>query len=1654
MTPERPHRPAPHFADTKTARTVKERARNAAITGTAGGYLGGMLVGGKAKVKIPEITRKIFRIRRKTMGVHGARTGALIGALVGATNKGKRSDTVDSVATGGDWKFGRGWPQKGAKPEGEKNRKVKIMRVQGKRVQSPGQSRVGERPGMKVMFSAYVEDMTLSGLPKDVQADVTRFVDAKKDTPLVHYGMTLSELLPKADPSNLMSARKNLGTLRASRAAMEVINKTKDGSKYVLLMNDRVIDGHHFLAKAERGKVSSSLNVLDLTPARLITGKVTEFEGKPFAGYNAKRHARTGGLNDTFRKNYNREHGSDLKRPVTTAPSKLKTGSKAAKRRASFCARMGGMQGATSKGGELTPKGAALKRWNCESGLGVTAFEKAKKEPESPTVVKARYAGRASGMGIGAVLGGMLGAERGAMASGLHGVKKMVDHAKHGMDEDFVRKVEKTAERGQTLRLSPEEIDRYERLKSHDGKQEVKLLPGKQAKALPHSGEGPTTSTPKSGAVKAVAQRAKWKVQDAAEGALKYLKRPSMSKSMIGGGLLGAYVGGKVGERHGHNMVAANKETQAKMAANRVLKKAAEIAKVRAIADQLYRQEREGRLSARQRLTAFAEEKNKPGWKRKAVIAAGGTAALTGAALMPGAVPMLRLQGRRMLAEAGKGKGLKGRIARKLGADKAAENIHGKTVTDYLDAAQGALNRGVPGKIAGHVLQHAQKDTNSRLHKKLGRYGVDHYARFRAGHREALGHWDYEVDSHLKNKGLTRVADKLGKGREKVKHAINSQLWQHGKNEAEALRAVGRDGDKDIQDYFRTLSRSKDKVYGSYAKKALLAPTLVAGGTATVAAARKPSKEKKFARVGGQLVVFETPGEKRNRVRDLRDKIGLVKDVAGAGAMTAAGVGSVKGYRLLKKKTNDPEVRKLVKYGQVLLRTWNKAGKATAQGAKNMSDVAAPGAALVRGGKAVGKAVAEPFLKAGRAVRTWMHHDPRPVQAFASKKDRENNQRDAKIVGGSTAAGALIGANYIGGRQVKEGEKLKAGVRYVRRHGGIPLVQHEGIGTGQARVAEVSHDGVRMRGDAATHIVDRKTFAKNMPVYAIDKAEDLKAALRARQGAKQVMGKKQPFDYCIKGNNCQHWTEAMRTGIKPRLSRQVRNIGKGALLAGGLATAGVAAARARKEPKKTGRKQEFMVGALLPAVAGTLGGAYAGSKLRGKAYRAIGQAWRKRNGGVMGKWGQRAARVGALATENGLGVAGGAIGSYVGSKLSKPKPEFSRIGGRLVQFGGRQQLKKIDGSFPDPLDVFIGREKAYNSDTVKDYHAERKYVRDVMSNKKKGTPESVAASKAEMERLRGQTASVGHAQVGRSLMKKADTVRRVSERGGGLIRDAVKHVKGEAREKDAWGRTKKREWEKPWFQRTQNQVAAAASLGGVALLLRSKPKLRAKMDRGVRQGQRLVNKYWSDTFPNVQALRVKGQKTVATVNAKKQAKAKTKYDKTKAETKAMAEKLRAEAAQTAAKNEAVKGPEIPGLKTGKRGKTGKQTKMARNGGRLITLADPLDVGWDIRDARGRSARVFAPEAGQRDRRPKRWHERVENERKLWGAAALTGTLTGAVASRKLMQGTVKAAVKAERNKIRVALQKVRKIRAERQPTNIHTFKPEQPMRPGPPAKRA
>ena len=72
-------------------------------------------------------------------------------------------------------------------------------------------------------------------------------------------------------------------------------------------------------------------------------------------GRGEKRPASKGaGLTAKGRAKYNRETGSNLKAPVT---GKVKPGSKAAKRRKSFCARSKGWTGERGK--------AARRRWTC-----------------------------------------------------------------------------------------------------------------------------------------------------------------------------------------------------------------------------------------------------------------------------------------------------------------------------------------------------------------------------------------------------------------------------------------------------------------------------------------------------------------------------------------------------------------------------------------------------------------------------------------------------------------------------------------------------------------------------------------------------------------------------------------------------------------------------------------------------------------------------------------------------------------------------------------------------------------------------------------------------------------------------------------------------------------------------------------------------------------------------------------------------------------------------------------------------------------------------------------------------------------------------------------------------------------------------------------
>lgn len=1225
---------------------ARERAKNALITGTAGGYLGGMLIEGKTRVKVPgSLTRKLMGMgkRRKTVGVHGARAGALVGALIGAANRGPRSETADAIATGGDWKFEDGKPTRvqsagiGAavpltaaglvlgtkggrnllrgllsKVDRQDPRRLRKMGLQQKRkdasIRRAGEKAVAKareqfraeampKPpkdptlgdavktvakrtkrkvvkavsnigaGDETAFSAYIEDMTFSGLPKDVQKDVLRFVDAQKGTPVVHYGMTVKELIAKADPENLKAARKALGTLRASRAAAEVLGRVKDGSKYILLMNDRIVDGHHFLAKAERGQVTSSLNVLDLTPARLET-----------------------------------------------------------------------------------------------------------------------------------------------------------------------------------------------------------------------------------------------------------------------------------------------------------------------------------RLSAGERL-----------------------------------------------------------------------------------------------------------------------------------------------------------------------------LWQFAEGEM----------------------------------------------------------------------------TRRNRTRELRDRIGLAKDVAGLGAITAGTVGGVKLYRAAKKG-----IEKAAPQMKATARAWHRAGSKAARTLDTVKDAVAPAAATNRGVKAVGRKVLQGIKKA----TMWMHGDPRPVRAFEAspvKRDRLSKVRDAALTaGGLTVAGAGAAAAL----KAREAGKITDNIRNTTAIG-----------------ADVG-----------------KVYRKARKVVT----DSIQAGKEGFQGA---LNKPAP-----------RWAKrTVRIGKKLRLLDDPRAM------------------------------NEFALGLLLTGV-GTLAGSAAGNKFRYPLQNAL----KKKLVPKLGtKWGRRVARAGGYLPENAGAIAGGMAGSILGGGIRRKPEEVSMaaLGMLLHQFGGREQLKDIDSSgFLDPLDIFVGRRKGYTSEQVKDYNRQRRYIEDVRSKKRKGSAESVQAANDLMKQIRENPSKAAHGQVVRSVLRKGDSVRRAAERGGGLIRDAAKELRGEGREKDRWGREKKREWEKPWFQRTKNQVIGAAALGGGALLLRKNPRLRARVDRVVRVAKRKVNEQLPDFFPDAKPLRRPGQKTVASVHAKQQAAAQAKAAQTQAHVAKAAQNIAQQAAavkttaapktgrkarsappatkqspapapqqkktppvlktapapqrqraaskppkQAAPKPQVKPAPKpqtppkntqpLPGLdpqqapspwgaskianepkpltaaeklakakpkgrgktqlaaaldllwqfaekpfagfnpkrhaRTGglndsfrknynrehganlKRPVTTKPSKLkagseaagrrksfcARMGGMpgatskggkltpkgaalrrwncaarqvLTQFADPLDVGWDLRDARGNSARVFAPHAGQRDRRPKKWHERVENERKLWAAAGLAGTGIGVAATRKLVGKQVNREVKRRMSQVGAAVKKRYVPKSKPKPNNITPFNPE------------
>ncbi len=142
----------------------------------------------------------------------------------------------------------------------------------------------------------------------------------------------------------------------------EMAEKHKEKAEQCLMMGDR--DGHALhMAKYDHFKIQGE-------NLKGIKEEVEQVDEATPAWQRKEGKSASGGLNRKGIASYRKQNpGSKLSMAVTTKPSKLKPGSKAANRRKSFCARMSGMKKRlTSAKTAKDPNSRinkSLRKWNC-----------------------------------------------------------------------------------------------------------------------------------------------------------------------------------------------------------------------------------------------------------------------------------------------------------------------------------------------------------------------------------------------------------------------------------------------------------------------------------------------------------------------------------------------------------------------------------------------------------------------------------------------------------------------------------------------------------------------------------------------------------------------------------------------------------------------------------------------------------------------------------------------------------------------------------------------------------------------------------------------------------------------------------------------------------------------------------------------------------------------------------------------------------------------------------------------------------------------------------------------------------------------------------------------------------------------------------------
>jgi hypothetical protein len=159
---------------------------------------------------------------------------------------------------------------------------------------------------------------------------------------------------------------KNVATKKKSNES--VTEGTEDSVQIKYWQQDTQESGHW--AKTKPIPRTKAEQIVSSFPrGEIVDVEQDVSEGENWSKYN---HKRVGGMSKKSVSSYRRSHpGSKIQTAVTTKPSKLKKGSKAAARRKSFCARMRGMKkhrtGAKTARDPNSNINKSLRRWHCES---------------------------------------------------------------------------------------------------------------------------------------------------------------------------------------------------------------------------------------------------------------------------------------------------------------------------------------------------------------------------------------------------------------------------------------------------------------------------------------------------------------------------------------------------------------------------------------------------------------------------------------------------------------------------------------------------------------------------------------------------------------------------------------------------------------------------------------------------------------------------------------------------------------------------------------------------------------------------------------------------------------------------------------------------------------------------------------------------------------------------------------------------------------------------------------------------------------------------------------------------------------------------------------------------------------------------------------